>query len=98
MAIVGWSLGSGPIIHWTGPLTLRVDPHRASSLKGPAMPELTGVRKHYWNLKEFFSKQKAQVLLSHRGFDCTINLLPGITPPHSQLFMLLPPEQTVMED
>ncbi|KAL6480099.1 hypothetical protein MHYP_G00111320 [Metynnis hypsauchen] len=44
------------------------------------------------------SKEEAQVLPPHREFDCTINLLPGATPPRSQLFTLSPPEQAAMED
>ncbi|KAL7874124.1 hypothetical protein SRHO_G00050940 [Serrasalmus rhombeus] len=47
---------------------------------GPTMPDLAGLPKEYWDLKEVFSKEKAQVLLPYREFDCTINLLPGQAP------------------
>ncbi|KAL7848405.1 hypothetical protein AOLI_G00231230 [Acnodon oligacanthus] len=67
-------------------------PHGAPSSMGPIRLDVTGVPKGNWDLKQDFSKEEAQVLQPHREFDCTINLLPGATPPHSQLFMLSLPE------
>ena len=57
------------------------------------MPDLSGVPRDYWDLKEVFSKEKSQVLPPHREFDCAINLLPGATPPRGQLFALSPFEE-----
>ncbi|KAL7860714.1 hypothetical protein AOLI_G00170630 [Acnodon oligacanthus] len=89
-AINGHSLESGPVTHRTGPLTLRCDSHcladpcpshKVTFPTGPARPDLTGVPKEYWDPLEVFNKEKAQVLLPHRVFDCAINLLLGATTP-----------------
>ncbi|KAL7829128.1 hypothetical protein AOLI_G00300130 [Acnodon oligacanthus] len=58
----------------------------------PAMLDLSGVPRDYCDLNVVFSKGKIQILPPLREFDCTINLLPGSTPPCSWLFVLLPPE------
>ncbi|KAL7879147.1 hypothetical protein AOLI_G00101210 [Acnodon oligacanthus] len=44
------------------------------------MLDLSGVPRDYWQLKEVFSKEKAQILPPHRELDCAINLPPGATP------------------
>ncbi|KAL6465619.1 hypothetical protein MHYP_G00257520 [Metynnis hypsauchen] len=40
------------------------------------MPDLSGVSRDYWDLKDVYSKDKAQVLPPHKELDCIINLLP----------------------
>ncbi|KAL7889074.1 hypothetical protein AOLI_G00040480 [Acnodon oligacanthus] len=64
-------------MHGTPIVTVIVWSTLAPSLKGPAMPDFSGVPRDYWDVKEVFSKEKAQILLPHREFDCGINLLPA---------------------
>ena len=45
-----------------------------------------------------FSKTKAVQLPPHRPWDCAIELLPGTTPPKSQVFPLSIPETVFMEE
>lgn len=51
----------------------------------------------YLDLKEVFSKARATSLPPHRPYDCTIDLLPGITLPRGRLFSLSAPEQQAMQ-
>ncbi len=51
----------------------------------------------YADLIEVFSKRKASQLPSHRSVDCSINLLPGTTPPKGRIFPLSQPESESMK-
>ncbi|KAL7831267.1 hypothetical protein SRHO_G00307700 [Serrasalmus rhombeus] len=65
-----------PVAHW--------ETHRPAPVRGTGSGYARLFRDYprdYWYLKEVFSKEKAQVLLPHREFDCTINLLPEATLP-----------------
>ncbi len=55
-------------------------------------PDLPGVPAVYLDLKEVFSKARATSLPPHRPYDCTIDLLPGASPPKGRLYLLSGPE------
>ncbi|KAL0168942.1 hypothetical protein M9458_037164, partial [Cirrhinus mrigala] len=59
--------------------------------------DLTGVPGEYCDLGLVFSKSRATSLPSHRPFDCTIDLLPGTSPPRGRLFSLSGPEREAMD-
>lgn len=52
----------------------------------------------YSDLAEAFSKTKATQLLSHRSSDCSIELLPRITPPRGIIFPQSEPEAKVIKE
>lgn len=62
-----------------------------------AAPDLTGVPSEYHDLRDVFSKTRAQSLPPHRPYDCTIDLLPGAPLPSSRLFNISRPEREAME-
>lgn len=43
--------------------------------------DLTGVPEEYHDLRAVFSRSRATSLPPHRSYDCSIDLLPGTTPP-----------------
>ncbi|XP_061663715.1 uncharacterized protein LOC133493831 isoform X2 [Syngnathoides biaculeatus] len=61
-------------------------------------PELTAVPSWYHDLREVFSESKAKSLPPHRSYDCTIELLPGTSPPRGKLFSLTGPEHQAIRD
>lgn len=62
----------------------------------PASPcsasDLSKVPPDYYDFREVFSKARATSLPPHRPYDCTIDLLPGTTPPKGRLYSLSAPE------
>ncbi|KAK3558587.1 hypothetical protein QTP86_021682 [Hemibagrus guttatus] len=52
----------------------------------------------YEDFREVFSKERAARLLSHRAWDCAINLLPYTSPPRGQVYTLSLPEAKAMEE
>ncbi|XP_031681806.1 CAP-Gly domain-containing linker protein 2-like [Oncorhynchus kisutch] len=52
----------------------------------------------YVDLREAFSKRQSATLPPHRPYYCTIELLPGSTPPQGRLYSLLTPEAAVMDN
>ncbi|KAG1968655.1 retrotransposable element [Pimephales promelas] len=59
--------------------------------------DLSNVPTEYRDLKEVFSKSRADSLPPHRPYDCAIELLPGTSPPKGKLYSLSIPEREVME-
>lgn len=62
------------------------------------VPDLSGVPPEYHDLREVFSKIKAQSLPPHRPYDCAIDLLPGASLPKSRLYSISRPERAAMEE
>lgn len=60
-------------------------------------PDLSKVPAEYLDLKPVFSKSRATSLPPHRPYDCSIDLLPGTSPPRGGLYSLSPPERLAME-
>lgn len=52
----------------------------------------------YVDLKQVFNKAKATSLPPHRPNDCSIDLLPGTSPPPGRLYSLSGPEYQAIED
>ncbi|KAI3353004.1 hypothetical protein L3Q82_019583 [Scortum barcoo] len=81
-------------------------PVRASSLDAspdPApglsdYPDLSKVPPCYHDLKEVFSKSRANSLPPHRDSDCTINLIPGVPIPKARLYSISSPERKAMDE
>lgn len=59
--------------------------------------DLTGVPEEYHDLRAVFSRSRATSLPPHRPYDCSIDLLPGTTPPRGRLFSLSAPERGALE-
>lgn len=62
----------------------------------PEFPDLSQVPTCYHELKEDFSKTRATSLPSLRPCNCTIDLLPGTSPPSERLYSLSGPETLAM--
>uniref|UniRef100_A0A8K9WM10 Gypsy retrotransposon integrase-like protein 1 n=1 Tax=Oncorhynchus mykiss TaxID=8022 RepID=A0A8K9WM10_ONCMY len=60
--------------------------------------DLTGVPEEYHDLRTVFSRSRATSLPPHRSYDCSIDLLPGTTPPRGRLYSLSAPERKALED
>jgi len=60
--------------------------------------DLTGVPEEYHDLRTVFSRSRANSLPPHRSYDCSIDLLPGTTPPRGRLYSLSAPERKALED
>ncbi len=60
-------------------------------------PDIAGLPTEYADLTEAFSKIKASQLPPHRSSDCSIELLPGTTPPKGRSFPLSQPESKAMK-
>uniref|UniRef100_A0A9J7YQW1 Gypsy retrotransposon integrase-like protein 1 n=1 Tax=Cyprinus carpio carpio TaxID=630221 RepID=A0A9J7YQW1_CYPCA len=54
--------------------------------------DLSGVPEEYHDLRAVFSRSRAVSLPPHRPYDCSIELLPGTTPPRGRLYSLSAPE------
>lgn len=59
--------------------------------------DLFGVPEEYHDLRAVFSHSRATSLPSHRSYDCSIDLLPGTTPPRGRLYSLSAPEREALE-
>ncbi|XP_023806908.1 uncharacterized protein LOC105356774 isoform X2 [Oryzias latipes] len=64
---------------------------------GDKYPDLTKVPAVYHDLKEVFNKLKASALPPHRPYDCSIELLPGTSPPRGHVYSLSAPERLAMD-
>ena len=60
--------------------------------------DLTGVPEEYHDLRTVFSRSRATSLPPHWSYDCSIDLLPGTTPPRGRLYSLSAPERKALED
>uniref|UniRef100_A0A672F8Z2 Gypsy retrotransposon integrase-like protein 1 n=1 Tax=Salarias fasciatus TaxID=181472 RepID=A0A672F8Z2_SALFA len=72
-------------------------PSEPPKLSPPEPVDLSQVPAAYHDLAPVFSKSKALSLPPHHPYDCSIDLLPGATLPHSRLYNLSRPERTAME-
>ncbi|KAL0150500.1 hypothetical protein M9458_054317 [Cirrhinus mrigala] len=92
----------GQILHWDNtchehcltpitPLPLR------SVILTEQNPDIPGLPEEYSDLSEAFSKVKASQLPPHRSSDCSVELLPGTTPPRGRIFPLSQPESEAMK-
>ncbi|KAG1940759.1 retrotransposable element [Pimephales promelas] len=73
------------------------------ALDGSSLPreepgDLTGVPEEYHDLREVFSRARATSLPPHRQYDCSIDLLPGTSPPRGRLYSLSAPERKALEN
>ncbi|KAI7799341.1 Pol polyprotein, partial [Triplophysa rosa] len=59
--------------------------------------DLTGVPEEYHDLRTIFSRSRATSLPPHRPYDCSIDLLPGTSPPRGRLYSLSAPEREAMD-
>ncbi|KAG1952091.1 retrotransposable element [Pimephales promelas] len=59
--------------------------------------DLSGVPEEYVDLRAVFSRSRAASLPPHRPYDCSIDLLPGSTPPRGRLYSLSIPEREALE-
>ncbi|KAG1927350.1 hypothetical protein F2P79_024334 [Pimephales promelas] len=69
-----------------------------SSLPREGPGDLTGVPEEYHDLREVFSRARATSLPPHRQYDCSIDLLPGTSPPRGRLYSLSAPERKALEN
>ncbi len=60
-------------------------------------PDLTVVPAEYCDLRAVFSKSRATSVPPHRPYDCTIDLLPGTSPPKGWLYSHSSPEREAMD-
>ncbi|KAF7653478.1 hypothetical protein LDENG_00082230 [Lucifuga dentata] len=88
--ILGWSASCHQVCLRQAAMTQRT-PSLSSS------PDLSRVPPEHHDFGEVFSKAKALSLPPHRPYDCTINLLPGTSPPKGRLYSLSAPEREVMK-
>lgn len=89
--ITDWT--SGRIMSWSASCSGSC----LQSVKPRVEPsELSSVLSDYEDLWAVFSKSCATSFPPHRQYNCTIELLPGITPPKGHLYSLSPPEQQDM--
>lgn len=58
--------------------------------------DVTNIPSVYHDLAPVFSKQRTLLLLPHRPYDCSIDLLPGISLPATRLYNLSGPEREFM--
>ncbi|KAK1798110.1 hypothetical protein P4O66_000605 [Electrophorus voltai] len=77
---------------------LQLPKPQSGSGHNPNGPDLSRVPQEYWDLREAFSKQKAQLLPPHQPYDMAINLLPDSSPPRGHLFSILRPERQTMDE
>ncbi len=59
--------------------------------------DLSGVPEEYHDLRAVFSRSQAGSLPPHRPYDCSIDLVPGSTPPRVRLYSLSAPEREALE-
>ena len=60
--------------------------------------DVSAIPTEYHDLLEVYSKARATSLPPYCPYDCAIDLLPGTTPPRSQLYSLSRPETKSMEE
>lgn len=70
----------------------------STTVKSLNFPVTTVIPEVYHEFTEVFSKTKAGGIPPHRPYDCTIDLLPGTTPPRNHIYPLSLTEQKAMED
>ncbi len=102
---IDWTMGK--VLDWGEECNVNcIPPLQISSPVGSSVgknietinPDLSGVPKCYWDLKEVFSKSRATSLPPHRHYDCATDLLPGAPIPKGRLYSLSAPEQQAMEE
>lgn len=59
--------------------------------------DLSGVPEEYHDLRAAFSHSWAASLPPHQPYDCSIELLPGTTPPHGRLYSFSAPEHEALD-
>lgn len=67
-------------------------------MESPTSTVKEKIPPEYHDFMELFSKTKAAGLPPHRDYDCTINLLPGTSPPRGRIYPLSAKEQNAMEE
>lgn len=97
---IDWS--SGKILGWSTFCLAHCLRSASQFRRVPGSPsgeevDLCGIPESYHDLREVFSKTRATSLPPHRPYDCTINLLPGATPPRGRVYSLSEPERQAME-
>ncbi len=59
--------------------------------------DLSAVPEEYHDLRAVFSRSRAPSLPPHRPYDCSIDLVPGSTPPRGRLYSLSASEREALE-
>lgn len=78
-------------------LGLASSPVSVSCLPQVQPADLVGVPVEYHDLCTVLSKSCAPSLPPHRTYECSIDLLPGTSPPMGRLYSLSGPEREAME-
>lgn len=68
------------------------------SLLSPETQAQVHIPEEYHEFLDVFNKAKASGLPPHWPYACTINLLPGTSPPHSHIYPLSHTEQQAVEE
>lgn len=97
---INWANGS--VISWklschVDCLSSAVPPVSSAAVFQEEPGDLSGVPEEYHDLREVFSRSRATSLPPHRRYDCSIDLLPGTTPPRGRLYSLSAPEREALE-
>ena len=97
---INWAEGS--ILSWklschVDCLSSAVPPVSSVTVFQEEPGDLSGVPEEYHDLREVFSRSRATSLPLHRPYDCSIDLLPGTTPPRGRLYSLSAPEREALE-
>ncbi|KAI2647590.1 Transposon Tf2-6 polyprotein [Labeo rohita] len=98
-----WALQHGvPLQELVDPLPVyALDGSVLSKILRVTIPEelddLSGVPREYHDLRAVFSRSRAASLPPHRPYDCSIDLIPGSTPPRGKLYSLSNPEREALE-
>ncbi|KAK1789972.1 hypothetical protein P4O66_002291 [Electrophorus voltai] len=104
-----WFQRHSPQVDWLSQLVLSwgsicqtscLQPPKPLSGAGhnPNGPDLFRVPQEYWDFREAFSKQKAQLLPPHLPYDMAINLLPGSSPLRGHLVSLSGPKHQATDE
>lgn len=72
-------------------------PLHTTLVESPDMNSQFNVPIEYKDLNRVFSNGQATKLPPHHSYDCSIELLPGTTPPKGRVYPLSPKEQRPME-
>ncbi|KAI2649346.1 Transposon Tf2-9 polyprotein [Labeo rohita] len=67
------------------------------SVSQEELDDLSGVPREYHDLRAVFSRSRAASLPPHRPYDCSIDLIPGSTPPRGKLYSLSNPEREALK-
>lgn len=105
-----WLAKHNPQINWTNNsilswglschvecLVSAVSPVSSVSVFQEEPGDLNGVPEEYLDLRAVFSRSRATSLPPHRPYDCSIDLIPGTTPPRGRLYSLSAPEREALE-